>query len=44
MIEPEIAFADVNDCMNLAEDYLRFIIQYCLDNMMDDLELFNERV
>jgi asparaginyl-tRNA synthetase len=32
MVEPEIAFADLNDCMDLAEDYLKFIIEYVLQN------------
>ncbi len=44
MIEPEIAFADINDCMNLAEDYLKFSIKYVLENNMSDLEFFDERV
>ncbi len=30
MLEPEIAFADLNDCMNLAEDYIKFLIEYIL--------------
>lgn len=44
MIEPEIAFGDVNDCMNLAEDYLRFLMTYVLENCIDDLKFFDERV
>lgn len=32
MIEPEIAFADINDDMDLAEDFLKFLIKYCLEN------------
>jgi asparaginyl-tRNA synthetase len=44
MLEPEIAFGDVNDCMDLAEDYLKFLIQYTLENNKDDLEFFNERI
>jgi asparaginyl-tRNA synthetase len=44
MLEPEIAFGDVNDDMDLAEDYLKFIIQYTLDNNKDDLEFFDERI
>lgn len=44
MIEPEIAFADVNDCMDLAEDYLKFLIQYCLTNCAADLGFFNDRI
>ncbi len=38
MIEPEVAFADNNDNMNLAEDFLKFLVQYALDNCMDDIE------
>lgn len=44
MIEPEIAFADVNDCMDLAEDYLKFLIKYCLANCEADLDFFNDRI
>lgn len=41
MIEPEIAFADLNDDMNLAEDMLKFIINYVLENAKQELEFFN---
>lgn len=41
MIEPEIAFADLEDDMNLAEDMLKFIIKYCLDNAKEEMEFFN---
>jgi len=37
MLEPELAFADINDIMNLAEDYLKFIFKYCLQNNKADL-------
>lgn len=43
MIEPEVAFADLIDNMNLAEDFLQHLAQYALDNCMDDLEFLNER-
>lgn len=32
MIEPELAFADIEDDINCAEDYLRFCVQYVVDN------------
>jgi len=38
MIEPEIAFFEIDDNMNLAEDFLKFLIRYALDNCSDDLE------
>jgi len=42
MIEPEIAFGDVNDLMDLAEDYLKYCILYVFKNNMDDLNFFQE--
>jgi asparaginyl-tRNA synthetase len=44
MLEPEIAFGDVHDCMDLAEDYLKFLIKYALENCSEDLKFFNERI
>jgi len=41
MIEPEMAFYDINDDMDLAEDFLKYLIRYALDNCMDDLEFLN---
>ena len=38
MIEPEVAFFDINDNMDLAEDFLKFLISYVLENCKDDLE------
>ncbi|MDO5666048.1 MAG: asparagine--tRNA ligase, partial [Bacteroidia bacterium] len=38
MIEPEVAFNDITDNMNLAEDFLKYLIQYALDNCMEDIE------
>jgi asparaginyl-tRNA synthetase len=38
MIEPEVAFFEIEDNMNLAEDFLKYLIQYALDNCMDDLQ------
>jgi len=44
MIEPEIAFADLSDNADLAEDYVRYLFQYVLDNCGEDLEFFNKWV
>jgi asparaginyl-tRNA synthetase len=41
MVEPEIAFADLEDDMELAEDMLKFIIQYCMENAPEEMEFFN---
>jgi aspartyl/asparaginyl-tRNA synthetase len=40
MIEPEIAFADLTDDINLAEDYLKYCVKFALENCADDLEFF----
>merc|ERR1711968_360038 len=37
MIEPEIAFADLEDDMNLAEDYVKFCTRFVLENYSDDI-------
>ncbi len=42
MIEPEMAFYDINDNMDLAEDCLKYFICYALDNCYDDLEFLNK--
>jgi asparaginyl-tRNA synthetase len=42
MIEPEVAFADIEDNMNLAEDMLKYLVQYALDNCGDDLQYLND--
>jgi len=42
MIEPEMAFFDIADNMNLAEDFLKYLIRYALENCMDDLEFLNK--
>ena len=41
MIEPEIAFADLEDDMQLAEDMLKYIIRYVLDNAPEEMAFFN---
>ena len=43
MIEPEICFADLNDDMALAEDFVKFCTTYALDHCADDLEYFEEQ-
>ncbi|GAE88585.1 asparaginyl-tRNA synthetase [Acetivibrio straminisolvens JCM 21531] len=42
MVEPEIAFADLKDDMELAEDMLKYIINYCLENAPEEMEFFNK--
>ncbi|MDQ3047734.1 MAG: asparagine--tRNA ligase [Bacteroidota bacterium] len=44
MIEPEVAFADLNDNMQLAEDLLKFVIQYALETCPDELEFLKTRL
>jgi len=44
MIEPEMAFYDINDNMDLAEEMLKYIIKYALDNCGDDLAFLNKRL
>ena len=41
MIEPEIAFADLNDDMRLAEDMIKHIINYCMENAPEEMAFFN---
>lgn len=42
MIEPEMAFYDIHDNMDLAEEFLKYLVQYALDNCSDDLEFLNK--
>lgn len=44
MIEPEMAFYDINDNMDLAEDFLKYLINNTLNNCQDDLEFLNKMV
>jgi asparaginyl-tRNA synthetase len=44
MIEPEMAFYDLNDNMDLAEDFVKYIIKYALDNCHEDLEFLNNMI
>jgi asparaginyl-tRNA synthetase len=44
MIEPEMAFYDLNDNMDLAEEFVKYLIQYALDNCMEDLAFLNNMI
>lgn len=44
MIEPEVAFNDLNDNMDLAEDFIKYIIKYALDNNREDLDFLAQRL
>ena len=44
MIEPETAFADLNDNMDLAENFLKYCISYCLKNNKEDLDFLHNRL
>lgn len=43
MIEPEVAFADLADTMDLAEEFLKYLITYALENCADDMQFLNKR-
>lgn len=42
MLEPEIAFADLSDNMDLAEDMMKYLIQYCLDTLPEEMAFFHQ--
>lgn len=44
MIEPEMAFSDLEDDMNLAEEFIKYIIQYALDHNKEDLDFLANRL
>ena len=44
MIEPEVAFNDIQDNMDLAEDFLKYLIKYALEHCRDDIEFLNRMV
>ena len=44
MIEPEVAFANLDNNMDLAEDFLKYCIQYCIENNADDLRFLDNRL
>jgi asparaginyl-tRNA synthetase len=44
MIEPEMAFYDLNDNMDLAEEFVKYLIRYALENCREDLEFLNNMI
>ncbi len=44
MIEPEVAFMDLNDLMDLEEDFIKHCVKWALDNCRDDLEFLNKMI
>jgi asparaginyl-tRNA synthetase len=44
MIEPEMAFCDLEDNMNLAEEFIKYIIRFAIDNNKEDLEFLDQRL
>ena len=42
MIEPEMAFYEIEDNMVLAEDFIKYLVRYALENCMDDLKFLND--
>jgi len=44
MIEPEMAFYDIHDNMDLAEEMTKYLVQYALDNCMEDIEFLDKRL
>ncbi len=44
MIEPEIAFYDIHDNMDLAEDFIKYCVNWALDNCKDDLDFLNKMI
>lgn len=44
MIEPEVAFCDLDGNMDLAEDFIKYVVKYVLDNCKDDLDFLSQRL
>ncbi len=44
MVEPEVAFIDLNDLMTLEEDFIKYCVKWALDNCKDDLEFLNKMI
>lgn len=44
MVEPEVAFIDKEDLMDLEEDFIKYCVQWALDNCKDDLEFLNQMI
>ncbi len=43
MIEPEMAFYDINDNMDLAEDFIKHLVKYALEHCADDIQFLNDK-
>ncbi|MGM9738007.1 MAG: asparagine--tRNA ligase [Candidatus Cryptobacteroides sp.] len=43
MIEPEMAFYDIKDNMDLAEEFIKYLVKYALDNCYDDVKFLNDK-
>jgi asparaginyl-tRNA synthetase len=43
MVEPEMAFYDIKDNMDLAEDFIKHLVSYALEHCMDDIQFLNDR-
>ena len=44
MIEPEMAFCDIEDNMNLAEEFIKYLIKYAIENNREDIEFLDQRL
>ncbi len=43
MIEPEMAFCDMYETMDLEEEFVKYLVQYALDNCMEDIQFLNDK-
>lgn len=43
MVEPEMAFYDINDNMDIAEEFIKYLVQCALDNCLEDIQFLNDR-
>lgn len=43
MVEPEMAFCDIKDNMDLAEEFIKYLVKYALDHCYDDIKFLNDR-
>ena len=43
MIEPEMCFIEMSDLIDIAEDYLKYCISYCLENNSDEIDFFTQK-
>ena len=44
MVEPEMAFYDLDDDMDLAEEFIKYLLADILENCYEDMEFFNQRI